>query len=297
MHHGDRLLAGADDPLVAPLGHLTRRYGLTIDHLLAVDVVLADGGFVTATAEEHPDLFWALRGGGGNFGAVTSFRFRCHPVSTVIAGPVFYDLTDAGEVLRWYRDFLPAAPEDLNGLFLFGAVPPAPPFPDHLQARKVCGVMWMYTGPPGSADEVLAPVREFGSPLMDGLHEAPYPAVQSAFDALYPPDCSGTGVPTSSRRSATTPSPCTRSSPKCPPCLDDAPVSHRRRRPPGGRRRRDRLRLPRRHLAGVMVGVDPDRANIDSFRVTEVTAIACHFTHTDRRDGRIVARTAREVAR
>jgi FAD/FMN-containing dehydrogenase len=169
------------------LGHLARRYGLTIDNLLAADVVLADGTFVTATADEHPDLFWALRGGGGNFGVVTSFRFRCHPVSTVIAGPVFYDLADAGEVLRWYREFLPAAPEDLNGFFLFGAVPPAPPFPEHLHTRKVCGVMWMYTGPQESAEAVLAPARSFGSPLMDGLHEAPYPAVQSAFDALYPP--------------------------------------------------------------------------------------------------------------
>jgi FAD/FMN-containing dehydrogenase len=169
------------------LGHLTRRHGLAIDNLLAADVVLADGTFVTATAEDHPDLFWALRGGGGNFGVVTSFRFQCHPVSTVIAGPVFYDLADAGDVLRWYRDFLPSAPEDLNGFFMFGAVPPAPPFPEHLHGRKVCGVMWMYTGPQESADEVLAPVRSFGSPLMDGLHEAPYPMVQSAFDALYPP--------------------------------------------------------------------------------------------------------------
>ncbi|HZA88332.1 MAG TPA: FAD-binding oxidoreductase, partial [Acidimicrobiales bacterium] len=169
------------------IGHLTRRHGLTIDNLLAADVVLADGSFVTASAEQHPDLFWALRGGGGNFGVVTSFRFRCHPVSTVIAGPVFYDLADAGDVLRWYREFLPAAPRDLNGFFLFAAVPPAPPFPEHLHGRRVCGVMWMYTGAHESADEVLAPVRAFGSPLMDGLHEAPYPAVQSAFDALYPP--------------------------------------------------------------------------------------------------------------
>ena len=168
------------------LGHLARRYGLTIDNLLAADVVLADGTFVTASADEHPDLFWALRGGGGNFGVVTSFRFRCHPVSTVIAGPLFYDLADAGDVLRWYREFLPAAGRDLNGFFLFGAVPPAPPFPEHLHARKVCGVMWLYTGPQDSADEALAPVRAFGTPLMDGLHEAPYPMVQAAFDPLYP---------------------------------------------------------------------------------------------------------------
>ena len=168
------------------LGHLTRRYGLTIDSLLAADVVLADGRFVTASAEEHPDLFWALRGGGGNFGVVTSFRFRCHPVSSVIAGPVYYDLADAGEVLRWYRYFLPAAPRDLNGIFILGAVPPAPPFAEHLHGRRACGVMWMYTGPKESADKVLAPVRSVGSPLVDGIAEAPYPAVQSASDALLP---------------------------------------------------------------------------------------------------------------
>ena len=169
------------------IGHLSRRYGLTIDNLLAADVVLADGTLVTASAEEHPDLFWALRGGGGNFGVVTSFRFQCHPVDNVFAGPVFYDLDDAGDVLRWYREFIPSAPQDLSGFFLFAAVPPAPPFPEHLHTRKVCGVMWMYTGPREKADEVLAPVREYGSPLMDGTHEAPYPMVQSAFDALYPP--------------------------------------------------------------------------------------------------------------
>src|ERR687892_2896552 len=103
------------------LGHLTRRYGLTIDSLLEAEVVLASGERVRASAGEHPDLFWALRGGGGNFGVVTSFRFRCHPVSSVIAGPVYYDLDASEEVLRWYRDFLPSASRDLNGFLLFGA--------------------------------------------------------------------------------------------------------------------------------------------------------------------------------
>jgi FAD binding domain/Berberine and berberine like len=169
------------------LGHLTRRHGLTVDNLLAADVVLADGSFVTATADEHPDLFWALRGGGGNFGVVASFRFRCHPVRDVVCGPVFYDLGDVAEVLRWYREFLPASPVDLNGFFLVGAVPPAPPFPEHLYGRKVCGIVWIFTGPAERADEVFAPVHAFGSPLLDGIHTAPFPALQSAFDALYPP--------------------------------------------------------------------------------------------------------------
>jgi FAD/FMN-containing dehydrogenase len=169
------------------IGHLTRHYGLSIDNLVSADVVLADGSFVTASADTHSDLFWALRGGGGNFGIVTSFTFRCHPVSTVIAGPVFHPLEDSAEVLRWYREFLPQAPRELNGFFLFGTVPPAPPFPEDLHGRPVSGAVWVYTGDHGDADEVLAPVRSFGSPLLDGIHEVPFPALQSVFDPLYPP--------------------------------------------------------------------------------------------------------------
>jgi FAD/FMN-containing dehydrogenase len=169
------------------IGHLSRRYGLSIDNLLSADVVLADGTFVTASADQHPDLFWALRGGGGNFGVVTSFEFKCHPVRNVVTGPVLYDVDDAGEVLRWYREFLPSAPDDLTGFFSFMTVPPAPQFPEHLHLRKVCGVVWCYTGSPERAAEVLAPVRAFGNPLLDGLHEAPFPVLQSAFDGLYPP--------------------------------------------------------------------------------------------------------------
>jgi FAD/FMN-containing dehydrogenase len=168
-------------------GYLTRQYGLTIDNLMAADVVLADGSFVTASAEAHPDLFWALRGGGGNFGVVTAFRFRCHPVVKVLAGPILYDLDATGEVLRWFRDFMPTAPEALNGFFLVGTVPPAPPFPEALHGRHVCGIIWCYCGDLDTADSVLAPARAFGRPLLDGLHEVPFPALQSVFDPLYPP--------------------------------------------------------------------------------------------------------------
>jgi hypothetical protein len=169
------------------IGHLSRRYGLSVDNLVSADVVLADGSFVTASATDNPDLFWALRGGGGNFGVVTSLELRCHPVRNVVTGPVLYDVEDAGDVLRWYREFLPSAPDDLNGFFAFMTVPPAPPFPEHLHMRNVCGIMWCYVGPPDQADDVLAPVRAFGTPLLDGIHEAPFPALQSAFDGLYPP--------------------------------------------------------------------------------------------------------------
>lgn len=169
------------------LGHLTRKYGLTIDSLLAADVVLADGSLVTASAKENPDLFWALRGGGGNFGVVTSFLFQGRPVDTIIGGPTLWELDKAPEVMRWYREFLPNAPEDLNGFFAFMTVPPGPPFPEHLHLEKMCGVVWCYTGPHEEADEVFTPIREFASPALHGVHDMPFPALQSAFDGLYPP--------------------------------------------------------------------------------------------------------------
>ncbi|GGL75244.1 oxidoreductase [Deinococcus aerolatus] len=169
------------------LGHLTRKYGLTIDNLLEADVVLADGQLVTASAEQHPDLFWALRGGGGNFGVVTSFLFRGQPVDTVVGGPTLWTLEQAPEVMRWYREFIVNAPEDLNGFFAFLTVPPAPPFPEALHLQKMCGVVWCYTGPQEKAEEVFAPIRDFGPPALHGIHDMPFPALQSAFDGLYPP--------------------------------------------------------------------------------------------------------------
>jgi len=169
------------------LGHLTRKCGLSVDNLLEADVVLADGSLVRASAETNPDLLWALRGGGGNFGVVTSFLFKLHPVDTVVAGPTFWPLESAGEVMRWYRDFIVSAPEDLNGFFAFLTVPPVEPFPQALHGQAVCGVVWCYTGAPEDADAAFKPVREFGSPLMHGVQPMPFPALQGAFDALYPP--------------------------------------------------------------------------------------------------------------
>ncbi|MCZ4316187.1 FAD-binding oxidoreductase [Comamonadaceae bacterium G21597-S1] len=169
------------------LGHLTRKCGLSIDNLLEADVVLANGRMVTASATENPDLFWALRGGGGNFGIVTSFLFRLHPVDTVFAGPTFWKPEQMAEVMRWYREFIVAAPEDLNGFFATMTVPPGPPFPEELHGKLVCAVMWCYTGDPAQADAVFAPVREFASPLMHGVQQMPFTALQSAFDGLYPP--------------------------------------------------------------------------------------------------------------
>ncbi len=171
------------------IGYLTRRFGLTVDNLLAADVVLADGTFVTASESSHPDLLWALRGGGGNFGVVTSFTFRCHDIGeagTIIGGPVLYDLADTPDVMRWYRDLLPSLPEELNGWIGLLTIPPAPPFPEDLWGRKACGIVWCYTGPHEAAGAVLEPVRAYGSPLLVGLHAMPFNVLQSAFDALYP---------------------------------------------------------------------------------------------------------------
>jgi len=168
------------------IGHLTRSCGLTIDNLLSADVVLADGSFVTASAEREPDLFWALRGGGGNFGIVTSFTFRCHAIDTVLAGPVLYDLDDAAELLAWWRDFGPAQPEELGGFFAFLSVPPGPPFPEELHLRKVAGIVWCYAGQ--EADPAcLREARSFGKPLLDGIAPVPFPAWNSAFDEVLPP--------------------------------------------------------------------------------------------------------------
>jgi FAD/FMN-containing dehydrogenase len=169
------------------IGYLTRAYGLTIDNLLSADVVLADGSVVTADERTNPDLFWALRGGGGNFGVVTSFEFRAHPVRTVYAGPTFWPLDQTTDVMAAYREFILRAPEHVNGFFAFLTIPPSPMFPEHLHFKKVCGVMWVCTGPAARAEAATRPLRAIGKPLLDHQAEMPLPAVNSLFDALYPP--------------------------------------------------------------------------------------------------------------
>jgi FAD/FMN-containing dehydrogenase len=168
------------------LGHLTRQLGLAIDNLLEADVVLADGSFVTASATEHPDLFWALRGGGGNFGVVTSFVFRLHPLPNLTAGPMLWPLERSAEVLTWYRDFITQAPDELNGFFAFLTVPAVAPFPEQLWNQKMCGVVWAYTG--DDPEAVFAPIRaQFGPPALDWVGSISHPALNSMFDGLYPP--------------------------------------------------------------------------------------------------------------
>jgi FAD/FMN-containing dehydrogenase len=169
------------------LGHLTRAYGLAIDNLLSAEVVLADGRQVRASAEEHPDLFWALRGGGGNFGVVTTFTFRLNDVSKFVAGPTFWSLEQGEQVLKAYREFLPQAPRALNGFFAYLTVPAGPPFPVELHSRRVCGVVWAYIGDESGAAGAMAPLLDsLPAPLLHGPAAMPYAAMQGAFDAVYP---------------------------------------------------------------------------------------------------------------
>jgi FAD/FMN-containing dehydrogenase len=167
-------------------GYLTRKYGLTIDNLLEVDVVLADGSFVKASESENDDLFWALRGGGGNFGIVTSFTYRLHPVHTVGVGVTVWPVAQTAEVLRWYGAFMPQADEDLYGFFAVLAVPPGPPFPEELHGQKMCGVVWCYVGDLDRLDGALAPVRDPAEPAFHFATPMPYPMLQSMFDELIP---------------------------------------------------------------------------------------------------------------
>jgi len=168
------------------IGYLARTHGLTLDNLLSVDMVLADGRFVTASAKENKDLFWAVRGGGGNFGVVTSFEFRLHPVSQVYGGPMIWPLEKSGELLKWWRDFILKAPEDINGWFGFISVPPAAPFPEAYHGKKAAAIVWCYSGPMEKAEERFKPIRAFGPPAIDFVGPVPWPALQSMFDALYP---------------------------------------------------------------------------------------------------------------
>jgi FAD binding domain/Berberine and berberine like len=169
------------------IGHLTRKCGLTIDNLLSADVVLANGKFVRASADENPDLFWALRGGGGNFGVATTFTFKLHKIDMIYGGPMLYELSETTDVMKWYRELIPSAPDDLNGFFAFLTVPPGPPFPENLHLKKMCGIVWCCTAPQARAEEMFKPIRAFKRPALDFVGPLPQPALQSMFDPIYPP--------------------------------------------------------------------------------------------------------------
>jgi FAD/FMN-containing dehydrogenase len=168
-------------------GHLTRKYGLTIDNLLEVELVLADGSLVRANSKQNTDLFWAVRGGGGNFGIATAFQFKLHTVSQVYGGPMLWPIEQAVEVMSFYRDFLAQAGDELSGFFAFLVVPPHAPFPEHLQLKNVCGLVWCHSGPANSAEAVFQSIREQLKPTVDFTGPLPYPELQRMFDPSAPP--------------------------------------------------------------------------------------------------------------
>ena len=168
-------------------GYLTRQYGLTIDNLLEADVVLADGSFVTASKDRHPELFWALRGGGGNFGVVTSFLFQAHPVATVYAGPIFWEATHAKAVMSAYRDFLPTAPEELGTFVGLKTVPSLDPFPKDYWGRRACAVISSFNGPAAEGEKVMARlIQSLPPPIFNWMSAMPFPAMQTLFDPFFP---------------------------------------------------------------------------------------------------------------
>jgi FAD binding domain/Berberine and berberine like len=168
-------------------GYLTRKHGLTIDNLLESDVVLADGSFVTASPKEHADLFWALRGGGGNFGVVTSFLFRAHEVSMVYAGPIFWDAKHGKEIMAAYRDFLPTAPEELGIFVGLKTVPSMDPFPQEAWGKRACAIIGAFNGSEEDGKKALAPLLDkLPEPFFNWVSTMPFPAMQGLFDAFFP---------------------------------------------------------------------------------------------------------------
>jgi FAD/FMN-containing dehydrogenase len=169
------------------IGWLMRKYGATVDNLLSVDLVTADGDLLTASTDENPELFWGVRGGGGNFGIVTSFEYRLHPVGPIVlAGPVFHSLEDAPELLRFYREFAAAAPDELTTIFELSMAQPLPFLPAEVHGKPIVWVGACYAGPPEEGIEVVRPLKEFGNPIADLLEPKPYLALQSSFDPFVP---------------------------------------------------------------------------------------------------------------
>lgn len=167
------------------VGYLSRKFGLTIDNLLEADMVLADGSFVTVNKNNNSDLFWAIRGGGGNYGIITSFKFQAHELKTVFGGPTLWPIEKTEEIMKWYDNFIGHAPDELNG-FIAQLIIPGPPFPEHLHNKKFCGIVWCYTGDMKKVDEAFQPVRDL-KPVFEHMGEMPYPSIQTLFDGLYPP--------------------------------------------------------------------------------------------------------------
>jgi FAD/FMN-containing dehydrogenase len=167
-------------------GHLSRRFGLVVDNIRSIDVVTANGEFVQASADRNADLFWALRGGGGNFGIVTHLELQMHAIPGVYAGPIFFPIAEAGQILRFYRDFVAEAPRELGIFFAFAAIPGAPFVPEHLRGQTAATLVVAWTGDPDRAEDILRPVRAAGTVLVDVARPTTYPALNRMFDAAHP---------------------------------------------------------------------------------------------------------------
>lgn len=168
-------------------GWLTRKYGFTCDNLISVEIVTADGRLLTASSTENPDLFWGIRGGGGNFGIVTSFEFQLRPVGPeVLAGLILYPIEAAADVLRFYRDFTASTPEELGAMAVFRTAPPAPFIPQALHGKPVLAIIVCYVGDVEEAERVVQPLRDLGSPIIDAIKRQPFSAHNSSLDSGQP---------------------------------------------------------------------------------------------------------------
>jgi FAD binding domain-containing protein/berberine-like enzyme len=170
------------------IGWIMRKHGLSVDQLVSVDVVTADGELVTASADANADLFWGVRGGGGNFGIVTEFEFNCVELGPqVVAGPIFWAMEDSPEVLRYYRDWLADVPDELMTIVVHRKAPPLPVVPEELHGRLVVMVICCYAGPVEEGERIVRPMKEFGSPLLDLCVPKPFLTHQAMFDPAFVP--------------------------------------------------------------------------------------------------------------
>ena len=171
------------------IGWLARKHGLTIDSLLAAEIVTADGRFLRVSADEHPDLFWAVRGGGGNFGIVTAFEFQTHPVGMVVGGAIFYDAADGEAVLRGYADYARNAPDELTTIVFMMHAPPLPFIPSEKHGTLVIALGLVYAGDLEEGQRVVQPLRELATPIVDMTGPMPYPAIYALTAEAGTPSC------------------------------------------------------------------------------------------------------------
>jgi UDP-N-acetylenolpyruvoylglucosamine reductase len=169
------------------IGYLARNFGLSCDNLVSADVVTADGKLVIASAKQNEDLFWAIRGGGGNFGVVTSFEFKLHPVKDVYGGPIFYELKYARDILEWFRDYIETAPREMGCFPAFQIAPPLPFIPENRHGDTFAILVACWAGPIDQGERALKPMHDVAPVVAEMVGPMPYPALNSAFDGLYPP--------------------------------------------------------------------------------------------------------------